>query len=602
MFLPHQDKRGYLDVVLSLLDVKDHLLYELIPQMVEPHVSRALQEHFGAVENYRTCVPFGDKPVDLAWQASWPITQKKLSTFVENILYKNVYEKEIKQNVANKQSGSELFTLLAVKDEFDAIKQAIVPKKEDSDEPKKGSESKADNPQDEDDVAYMPPDAEETAQAVIKKYQEQAYVLVDQSVQLVVEAKDAKAMADLLRESWAKFGIDPVGENPLYDIGVYDIKMSGEVVTHPHLRIMSFRDEHWEKMAKAFLRSMLPVGNDALAEVNWPANSPIVLLDGGKGHKDCAFHDPFKIEKKVMVRESHLTIHISEASIEVRRQRQKLTAPLSMCSHETARVYLVDNLNSPYVRRRHYEGSSASSGIGPVAYTTDDDAWVKTFKDKKDIYGKTNRIAPGGRTPGVDSELAAKMKRKDEDREHVFFFTLPWKFYEDLYRCLGARTATGLTLGDAQMAIGAMMAEVPFVGVCLTEQHRNGVRKHLANTVFKGFFTEGSSFYDARIAKDLQEAGLAKAKEAATEGAGEPPQKKLKKGEKNPGTGGGGGSPPAAAAAGADPKPPPQKKPKAQGATAIADKMKLALAALGGSGADPDGGDDEGEDEGGDGA
>ena len=601
MFLPHQDKRGYLDVVLSLLDVKDHLLYELIPQMVEPHVSRALQEHFGAVENYRTCVPFGDKPVDLAWQASWPITQKKLSTFVENILYKNVYEKELKQNVANKQSGSELFTLLAVKEEFDAIKQAIVPKKEDSDEPKKGSESKADNPQDEDDVAYMPPDAEETAQAVIKKYQEQAYVLVDQSVQLVVEAKDAKAMADLLRESWAKFGIDPVGENPLYDIGVYDIKMSGEVVTHPHLRIMSFRDEHWEKMAKAFLRSMLPVGNDALAEVNWPASSPIVLLDGGKGHKDCAFHDPFKIEKKVMVKESHLTIHISEASIEVRRQRQKLTAPLSMCSHETARVYLLDNLNSPYVRRRHYEGSSASSGIGPVAYTTDDDAWVKTFKDKKDIYGKTNRIAPGGRTPGVDSELAAKMKRKDEDREHVFFFTLPWKFYEDLYRCLGARTATGLTLGDAQMAIGAMMAEVPFVGVCLTEQHRNGVRKHLANTVFKGFFTEGSSFYDARIAKDLQEAGLAKAKEAATEGAGEPPQKKLKKGEKNPGTGGGGGSPPAAAA-GADPKPPPQKKPKAQGATAIADKMKLALASLGGSGADPDGGDDEGEDEGGDGA
>ena len=342
--------------------------------------------------------------------------------------------------------------------------------------------------------------------------------------------------------------------------------------------------------------------NDALSEDNWPAISPIVLLDGGKGHKDCAFHDPFKIEKKVMVKESHLTIHISEASIEVRRQRQKLTAPLSMCSHETARVYLVDNLNSPYVRRRHYEGSSASSGIGPVAYTTDDAAWVKTFKDKKDIYGKTNRIAPGGRTPGVDGELAAKMKRKDEDREHVFFFTLPWKFYEDLYRCLGARTATGLTLGDAQMAIGAMMAEVPFVGVCLTEQHRNGVRKHLANTVFKGFFTEGSSFYDARIAKDLQEAGLAKAKEAAAEGAGEPPQKKPKKGEKNPGTGGGGGSPPAAAAAGADPKPPPQKKPKAQGATAIADKMKLALAALGGSGADPDGGGDEGEDEGGDGA
>ena len=142
----------------------------------------------------------------------------------------------------------------------------------------------------------MPPDAEETAQATIAKYQQQAYVLVDQSVQLVVEAKDAKAMADLLCESWAKIGIEPVGENPVYNIGVYDIKMSGEVVTHPHLRIMSFRDEHWEKMAKVFLRSTLPVDSDKLAEDNWPANSPMVLIDGGKGHKDCAFHDPFKIE------------------------------------------------------------------------------------------------------------------------------------------------------------------------------------------------------------------------------------------------------------------------------------------------------------------
>ena len=229
MFLPRQEKRGYIDVVLSLLDAKDHLLYERIPQMVEPHVSRALQEHFGTVENYRACVPFGDKPVDLAWQSSWHISRKQLSIFVENVLYKNVYEKEIKQNCANKQSGSELFTQAAVKDELDALKNLITPKNEDNDEPNKDSESKADSPQDEDDVTYMPPDAEETAQATIAKYQQQSYVLVDQSVQLVVEAKDPKAMADLLRESWAKIGIEPVGENPLYNLGVYDIKMSGHV-------------------------------------------------------------------------------------------------------------------------------------------------------------------------------------------------------------------------------------------------------------------------------------------------------------------------------------------------------------------------------------
>ena len=35
MLLPRQERRGYIDVVLSLLDAKDPLLYELIPQMVD---------------------------------------------------------------------------------------------------------------------------------------------------------------------------------------------------------------------------------------------------------------------------------------------------------------------------------------------------------------------------------------------------------------------------------------------------------------------------------------------------------------------------------------------------------------------------------------
>ncbi len=143
-------------------------------------------------------------------------------------------------------------------------------------------------------------------------------------------------------------------------------------------------------------------------------------------------------------------------------------------------------------------------------------AWCRTFKEKKQIYGEPNRIMPGGRTPGVDSETAKKMVRKDTDIEPVFFFTLPCKFYEDLLRCLAARTVTALTLGDGAIALAAMQLNKPFIGVALTEEHATGVKLHLANTVFTGYYTEGSPFYNARIATELADVGLAHAAAAAT--------------------------------------------------------------------------------------
>ena len=82
MSLPHQEKRGYIDVILAQLDIKDHLLYEIIPPLVEGSVSKALQDHFGTVDNYRKCVPTNpNTAVDLAWQASWTISQTKTVHF-----------------------------------------------------------------------------------------------------------------------------------------------------------------------------------------------------------------------------------------------------------------------------------------------------------------------------------------------------------------------------------------------------------------------------------------------------------------------------------------------------------------------------------------
>ena len=147
----------------------------------------------------------------LAGQLDYP-PNKKLSTFIENVIFKNVFEKDIKQHCANKQAAAEFFAMIAVKDELESIKEALAPKKADSDGTEPIKKAEADSLVIDDDVVtYIPPDLEEVAQATIAKYQSQAFVLIDQSVQLLVEAKDVKAMSDLLREAWQRFDLPAQG-------------------------------------------------------------------------------------------------------------------------------------------------------------------------------------------------------------------------------------------------------------------------------------------------------------------------------------------------------------------------------------------------------
>eukprot|EP00974_Lingulodinium_polyedra_P043376 4164934-Lingulodinium_polyedra.AAC.1 len=49
-----------------------------------------------------------------------------------------------------------------------------------------------------------------------------------------------------------------------------------------------------------------------------------------------------------------------------------------------------------HARGKRYPGYNASMGIGPAVLVPAEDTWKCTVKEKKAIYGKDNRVAPGG--------------------------------------------------------------------------------------------------------------------------------------------------------------------------------------------------------------
>lgn len=186
-----------------------------------------------------------------------------------------------------------------VTEELTAITEALNPPPDEQEEPQAIAQDNDSEPMDprlKDAVVYIPAGSDEKSAATIRKWQEQAKLFVLQSVQLFVEPKDESDVVSVLQAAHTNLDIPgPIveGLSRTYDLAVYDIKCSGESVTHPHLRIMSFRSEHYAKLVRGFVRSLLPQENNIIGKENYPPSALVLTLDGGKhqgAHTVCTPH------------------------------------------------------------------------------------------------------------------------------------------------------------------------------------------------------------------------------------------------------------------------------------------------------------------------
>ena len=95
--------------------------------------------------------------------------------------------------------------------------------------------------------------------------------------------------------------------------------------------------------------------------------------------------EPFRIEGKLALKRHSLFVHIAESTMEERRQRQRMTSALSLQSMECGHIFAKETLAAEFKARKHYAGNSASNVIGPVSLITEDAAWTRTVKDKREI-------------------------------------------------------------------------------------------------------------------------------------------------------------------------------------------------------------------------
>ena len=187
-----------------------------------------MQTNFNSVTADRQKVPPADTgggargEPDYTWMAAWSLPEKKVAQFIEGILFKDHFKRELKQVVANRQAASEVLKVEAVSTVWNAATEAV------SNDQKNHSSGSAPMDQDpepepnddaQDQVTFVPPSVDDLARATIMQYQEQAFTIVDQSVTILVEANDEPGTVEMLRSAINAFQIPP----PVVDGGCEDL-------------------------------------------------------------------------------------------------------------------------------------------------------------------------------------------------------------------------------------------------------------------------------------------------------------------------------------------------------------------------------------------
>ena len=288
--------------------------------------------------------------------------------------------------------------------------------------------------------------------------------------------------------------------------------------------------------------------------------------------------DPLKNDKG---RTDHLdknTVYIMMDEVSLANRMALIRGFKALDQVEYMLVVTAGGLKVPERKREFYSGTNRGNVISPVILRPLSEGWTATFKDKKEIYGKSRRAVGGaGGVDGADGEGAASSLRPptvdgvatgtvrpDDAEEPVFYKVLPPKFYRCLFTSLCAKGVVDCTAGDGSAALSAIEKKIPYFGVCLTDKHTHGLQAFLVEAVLGKFLDEKSPLFQAKFAALRNPVAKAKAKatttkatvssvsSAAVADGGDddedeeeddekpPPKKKAKKAQKKKGSGGSG--------------------------------------------------------------
>ena len=550
--------KGIVDLLLYKWEVGKYLVNDWASSFIKPDLLLQIRDTMASVASYRKVIGYGGVgSVDLSFRAGWPRSAEEIWLLIESIVFDIMYDGQLKEGLKANQSPSEVMTA-----QFSEVIERI--------QTLHAAENKADGdvgpPENKESGPSEPPppsaidfslsvrvkrpsvdvdshDADASSGTPVDPVLDAARRLLMTQVQLLADTggSDATLAEELADTRACKFKPCEHGfhDGRGYVFIIFDASNHGESSAHPHLRKPGLQQPIIDRAINVALQARNKVDTGAKTPYSeLPSECLFVLFDGGR-NVDSMLLKPFKdSEGKKMMTKSKFPITIMYEEESLLDNIGRVTQLGSVRCVETCSLISGQGLGVARRSHVHYKGSNFSDSIGPalVENWEDSSTWHLPRKDKIKMIGRF-KIEIGGATDGAS--LAANSKWKTASTEPAWFHAKPYTLCDELAQSYCCTAIIDFTPHSGPWAKVAIRRRLPYVGICCSEAHVEGLAKHLLDTVAKALVDPSDSLYRSELAprKGDNKNVEPLAKKAKAGAKGKPKDKDNAEGE-----GGGGGN------------------------------------------------------------
>lgn len=316
--------KSFVDLICLKLALKNYLLDIWLNNHavgIDATVKTELRQVFGSHESFRGLFGDGKSAPDLTWQGTWNKSSVRVAEFIkarcrkdgwqwrdlgslcffmqaaetqtlaqssdaarasrQELVYGNLHDQALKMSLrGGRKSSAEILELPALADvvsELNELMEADSGKAKVQDDEDEGDESGEAKDEDKgaatENTGILENLDKLTADDKVRvsKFKKQAEETVTRHVKLIAEPATSGALANVLKAS-----LLATSKNDKKIVIFYDVKLSGEAATHPHIRKPPFRAAHYKKLVSAVMESR----PDGMAAIH--PEDIFVIFDGGK--------------------------------------------------------------------------------------------------------------------------------------------------------------------------------------------------------------------------------------------------------------------------------------------------------------------------------
>ncbi|CAK0854596.1 unnamed protein product [Prorocentrum cordatum] len=356
------------------------------------------------------------------------------------------------------------------------------------------------------------PDDVETLQAFYSK----ARTLVRTFVTLVPEEATVGKMASKLEElPIHRVQGKSMESHTSYFAFLYTLNLSGEVATAPHVRMMSYRKDAYQKAVDVFLGFR---GSPTV----FPDTDVAIVLDGYKHGLKAQMFSAWQVDGKAVMKDETTYSLIYDAD----QLQSRLGCIRGWKMQQVEWMHVIHNpngLNLKIRKRLHYEGTNRWEIMQPVRFNEWKDSWHMSYEEKLSFFG-SHRHDVGG-SSGIPVP-----KRNPKDFEPLFYHSPEPNLFDEQYHCFDMAGALDWNAGEGFAAVPFIRWRKPYVGICFKMSHVTGLYQRLELLALMCMLRVDDELYDPKFAA-LMENSSSKKDDSK-------PQPKMKRTSNNRGQGG----------------------------------------------------------------